>query len=484
MENTPEKNQLPPARRNGSHRTVTFSRLWRDVVDSIAGSKADFTDITLGRAILMLSIPMVLEMVMESIFAVVDIFFVSKIGADAVAAVGITESMLTIVYSIAVGLSAATTAMVSRRIGEKKPKEAGVAAMQSIVASIAVSLVIGAVGIFFASDLLRLMGASASVVAVGHTYTGIIIGSNVIIMLLFIINAVFRSSGDAAVSMRVLWLANIINIVLDPCLIFGLGPFPQLGVQGAAIATTIGRGTAVIYQFVLLARGKGRIKVNFRHFKFDFKVMKRLWKLSMGGIGQHIIATSSWIGMVRIIAEFGSEVLAGYTIALRIVFFSLLPSWGLSNAAATLVGQNLGAKKPERAEKAVWITGFINMGVLGIIAAFFIAFPEFFIRIFISDPQVVGYGATCLRIVSFGYLSYGFGMVMVQSFNGAGDTATPTKINLFCFWMFEIPLAWGLAMPGGVKENGVYIAIVAAETMMSLLGIWIFRRGNWKKREV
>jgi len=465
-------------------RRVKIARLWKDIIESIAGSKQDFTSITLGRAILLLSIPMVLEMVMESVFAIADIFFVSKIGSNAVAVVGITESLLTIIYSIGLGLSAATTAIISRRIGEKDSKGASVASVQAIIAGAFVSVLISVFGILFAHDLLKLMGASSEVIQSGAAYTSIMLGGNMVIMLLFIINAVFRSAGDAAISMRVLWLANIINIILDPCLIFGLGPFPELGVKGAAIATTIGRGIAVVYQFLLLFRGRGRIRLTFKHFTFDFKVMKQLIRLSLGGIGQSIIATSSWIGMVRIIAIFGSEVLAGYTIAIRIVIFTLLPSWGLGNAAATMVGQNLGAKKSQRAERSVWIAGFINMAILGIFAVFFIFIPDFFIGIFIKDPRVIGSGADCLRIISYGYLSYALGMVLIQAFNGAGDTLTPTKINFFCFWLLEIPLAWLLALPLGMAEKGVYIAIVVAESMIAVVGIYLFKRGKWKKREV
>jgi putative MATE family efflux protein len=463
---------------------IKIKGLWRDVVESIKGTKQDFTNINLGRAILLLAIPMVLEMIMESIFAVVDIFFVSKVGSDAVAAVGITESVMFIIYSVGGGLSVATTAMVARRVGEKNAEGASIAAIQGILAGFTVSLPVALLGIFFASDLLKVMGASPGVVETGYLYTTVMLGSNGLIMLLFIINAIFRSAGDAAISMRVLWLANIINIILDPCLIFGLGPFPELGVKGAAIATAFGRGSAVLYQFYLLFKGKGRVKINLEMFKPNFYVMKRLLYLSLGGIGQSLIATTSWIGLVRIINEFGSQVMAGYTIAIRIVIFSLLPSWGLSNAAATLVGQNLGAKKPERAERSVWMTGFINMAFLSFVGILFILFSESLLRLFISEPNVVSNGVVCLRFISYGFPFYAFGMVMVQAFNGAGDTATPTKINFFCFWLLEIPLAWFLALPMAVKQVGVYIAIIVAEAIMTLAGILIFRRGKWIKRQV
>lgn len=463
---------------------IKMKELWRDVVESVKGTKQDFTNIRLGRAILLLAIPMVLEMIMESIFAVVDIFFVSKVGSDAVAAVGITETLLIIIYAIGSGLSVATTAMVARRIGEKNPEAASTAAIQAILVGFAVSLSFALPGIFFASDLLKLMGAAPGVVETGYLYMTVMLASNGLIMLLFIINAIFRSAGDAAISMRVLWLANIINIFLDPCLIFGLGPFPELGVKGAAIATVFGRGSAVIYQFYLLFKGKGRVKINLNMFKPNFYVMKRLLYLSLGGIGQSLIATTSWIGLVRIITEFGSQVMAGYTIAIRIIMFSLLPSWGLSNAAATLVGQNLGAKKPDRAERAVWLTGFVNMAFLSFVGIFFILFSQSILQLFIREPNVVSNGAVCLRFISYGFPFYAFGMVMVQAFNGAGDTVTPTKINFFCFWLLEIPLAWFLALPMDVKQVGVYIAIVVAEVAMTLAGIIIFRRGKWKKRQV
>ena len=461
-----------------------LKRLWRDILEAISGTDQDFTKGRLGRAILLLSIPMVLEMVMESVFAVVDIFFVSKLGAHAVATVGITESMMTIVYAIAMGLAVGTTALISRRTGEKNLEGASITAFQAIATGMLVSLLIAIPGASFASKLLTLMGADDEMVREGFMYTGIMLGGNGIIMLLFIINAVFRSAGDAVISMRVLWIANLINIILDPLLILGIGPFPELGIKGAAIATTIGRGTGVAYQFWLLFNGHGRVKLKVRHMFIQVGVLWQLIRLSLGGIGQSLIATTSWIGLVRIIAEFGSEVLAAYTIAIRVIIFALLPAWGLSNAAATLVGQNLGAGQPDRAERSVWLTAKVNMVFMGFVAIVFIIFPGFFIRIFIDDPDIIASGAICLRIIAYGYVFYAMGMVMVQALNGAGDTGTPTLINLFCFWMLEIPLAFFMALRWGVGENGVYWAIIIAESIMTLIAALTFRRGKWKLRKV
>jgi putative MATE family efflux protein len=461
-----------------------FKSLFRDVAEAVSGSEQDFTEGKLGRAILLLSIPAILEMVMESIFVIVDIFFVSKLGADAVATVGLTESLITIIYAIAIGLGTATTSIVSRRIGEKNPDAASIAAIQAILTGLIISLLIAIPGIIFASDLLRAMGASGQIVNNMSGYARIMLGGNFVIMMLFIINAIFRSSGDAAVAMKVLWIGNIINIVLDPCLIFGLGPFPQMGVMGAAVATTIGRGTAVLIQFYLLFYGKKRIQLSFKHIVIDFRIMFKILRLAIGSIGQSLISTSSWIALVRIISIFGSEVVAGYTIAIRIIGFTILPSWGISNATSTLVGQNLGAKKPERAERAVWVTGWVNMIFLGLIGLILVLFPEPFIRMFIDNENVIKSGVLGLRIVSIGYIAYGLGMVLVNSFNGAGDTATPLKINIFAFWMVEIPLAWLLAIKLGFKEEGVFIAIVVAETLMTILAWLVFRRGKWKLKEV
>jgi putative MATE family efflux protein len=457
-----------------------ITELFDNIREAVSGTEQDFTEGKLSRAIILLSIPAILEMVMESVFVIADIFFVSKLGADAVATVGLTESMITIIYAISIGLGTATTSIVSRRIGEKNPDSASIAAVQAILTGLIISLLIAIPGAIFAERLLGMMGSSKNIIDNMSGYTRIMLGGNIVIMMLFINNAIFRSAGDAAVAMKVLWIGNIINVILDPCLIFGLGPFPQLGVTGAAVATTIGRGTAVLVQFYLLFFGKKRIRLTLSHLKVDFRIMFKLLKLSIGSIGQNLISTSSWIALVRIISIFGSEVVAGYTIAIRIIGFTILPSWGLSNASSTLVGQNLGAKKPERAEKAVWITSWANMILLGFIGLILVLFPEPFIRLFIDNENVIKPGVTGLRIISIGFIAYGLGMVLVNSFNGAGDTSTPLKINIFAFWLIEIPLAWLLALKLGFEEEGVFIAIVIAESIMTLTAWLVFRRGKWK----
>jgi len=465
----------------------SFHEFFQDLKEAIGGSERDFTKIPIGKAILLLSIPMVLEMIMESVFALVDIFFVSRLGAEAVATVGITESLMTIIYAIGIGLSVGTTALVSRRIGEKRPEEASVAAVQAIFTGIVVSLVFSAVGLFFAKDLLRMMGASEPTIEMGYMYPTIMLGGNTVIMLLFIINAVFRSSGDAAISMRVLWFANILNMILDPLLIFGIGPFPELGIKGAAVATNIGRGTAVLYQLYLLGKGNYRVKVRANQIVIRLKEMIKLVKLSLGAIGQYIIATSSWIFLVWVVTGLGEDVVAGYTIAIRILLFALLPAWGLANAAATLVGQNLGAKQPDRAERSAWVVGIANMIFLGLVSVIFIAIPESFIRFFIdeiAEPVVMSSGVTCLRIVSFGFLVYALGQVMVNAINGAGDTATPVWINFVAFWLLEIPLAYVFVKVWGLHINGVCYAILIADTALTLIAIAVFRRGKWKLKVV
>lgn len=467
-----------------SHEPLPPAGLWRSVLDALRGVQQDYTQGSIGRAILLLSIPMILEMSMESLFAVVDIYFVSRLGADAAAAVGLTESMLTLLYSLAIGLSLATTAMVARRVGEKDVAGARVAAVQAIALGIFLTVPIALAGTLEAPRLLRWMGAPEPVVASGSGYTALMFGGSITIFLLFLINAIFRGAGDPVVAMRSLWLANLLNIVLCPCFIFGWGPFPALGVLGAAVATTIGRGTGVLYQIAALRRGDSRIVLGLEDLRIVREVIARLARVAAPAIFQFLIATASWLGLVRIIADFGSSALAGYTIALRVIMFTILPSWGMCNAAATLVGQNLGAGRPDRSERSVWRTGLFNMLFLGGVGAAFLLFAEPVIGIFTSDPEVRRYGVSCLRMVSYGYPFYAWGMVMVQAFNGAGDTWTPTWINLCCYWLFQIPLAWALAHPFGLEARGVFIAIAAAESLLAVAGMLAFRRGRWKERRI
>jgi putative MATE family efflux protein len=452
--------------------------------EAIAGSTQDFTEGSIGRAIFLLATPMVLEMMMESLFGIINVFWVAHLGAEATATVGITESLLTLVFAVALGLSTATTATVARRIGEKDNVGASVAAFQSIILGVFASIPVAIIAITFAPQIFHLMDASPAVTQLGSGYAKIILGGNFVIMELFLINAVFRGAGDASIAMRVLWIANVINIVLDPCLIFGLGPFPKLGVTGSAIATTIGRGTGVLFQLWFLFSGKGRVKIDWRQARINIEVMLKMIRISLGGMFQYLVATASWVGLMRMVAMFGDAALAGYTVALRIIVFALLPSWGMSNAAATLVGQNLGARKPDRAERSVWVTGFANMCFLGLVAVTFIIFAERLIGIFTTDPAVVPYGVSALRFISYGYIFYAYGMVMVQSFNGAGDTNTPTVINLCCYWLFQIPLAYSLAVHLGFGANGVFVAITIAESVLAVVSILVFRRGKWKTREV
>jgi len=463
---------------------VPQPRLWDSVREAIRGSHQDFTAGNLKRAILLLAIPMILEMVLESLFAVVDVFWVGRIGANAVATVGLSESMLSLVFAVAMGLSLSTTAMVARRIGEKDPDGAAVAAVQSIALGIAVSLVIGIPCLFLAPRLLQWMGASPDIVNVGTNYTRIVLGGSGVVLMLFLNNAIFRGAGDAAIAMRLLWVSNIINLILDPCLIFGLGPFPRLGVTGAALSTFIGRSIAVGYQFYRLLRGTDRIRILTNQIRLNLEVLLRLVKVSITGIMQFAIAHTSWIGLVRIVSLFGAAALAGYTIAIRVVIFVILPSWGLSNAAATLVGQNLGARQPERAESSVWKTGFYNMLFLGGVGLFFVIFAQPVIRLFTSDPEVFRLGVACLRILSYGNIGYAYGMVMLQAFNGAGDTVTPTIVNFFGFWLLEIPLAYWLAIPLRLGPNGVFFSIVIAEGAIAAASILLFRRGKWKLRQI
>jgi putative MATE family efflux protein len=465
-----------PAPRTYRIRTV----IW----DSIRGVSHDYTKGSLRMAIVLLAIPMVLEMAMESVFAVCDIFFVSRIGTDAMATVGLTESLLTLLYAVAIGLAMATTAMVARRIGEKRPDAARVAAVQSLWLGLAVAIVIGVPCFIYAPRLLELMGASAGIVETGVSYTRIMLGFNVVIVFLFLNNAIFRGAGNAAIAMRALWLANGINIVLDPCLIFGLGPFPEMGVQGAAVATTIGRGLGVVYQFYCLRAGSGSISLAGSWPKVDLAILRRLVRVSVGGIGQFLIATASWVILMRLVAPFGSAALAGYTISIRILIFAILPSWGLANAAATMVGQSLGAGKPERAEQAVWISGRYNMYFLGAVTVLFVSFAPWLVQLFTQDPEIVPVAISSLRILSYGYVFYAWGMVLGQAFNGAGDTATPTWINFIAFWIIEIPLAWWLSTSTSIGLDGVFWSVLTSDMIFSVIAALVFRRGGWKNVQV
>lgn len=450
----------------------------------LSGAEIDFTKGSIKRAVFLLAVPMILEMVMESVFVIVDIFFVSKLGSDAVTAVGLTESVMTLVYAVAAGLAIATTALVSRRIGEKETDKAANSIFQAILTGLLASLPVLFIGLFYSEDILRLMGASEKVVNIGTGYTTIMFTGNVVIVLLFIINAAFRSSGDAIVAMVILGIANLLNIILDPIFIFGWGPIPAMGVKGAAVATTIGRGVGVLIQLYILFFGTRKIRLTLKHLTVQIRVVISIVKLSLGSLFQNIIATTSWIFLVRIMAEFGSVVVAGYTIAIRIVIFALLPAWGMSNAASTLVGQNLGAKMPDRAARSVWVTGLSNVIFLGIIGVFMAIFSKYFVQLFIDDHDVVEIGAQALRYISYGFAAYALGMVLIQSFNGAGDTYTPMFINVICFWLTEIPLAWFLAIHQGMGEKGVFISVLISETFMTVLSLFIFRRGRWKLKSV
>jgi putative MATE family efflux protein len=462
-------------------RSLTF---WSSVREALRGSHQDYTSGSLNRSILLLAIPMVLEMVLESLFAVVDVFWVGRLGANAVATVGLTESLIALVFAIGLGLALSTTAMVARRIGEKDPEGAAIAGVQAIIIGLIVSLGMGIPAAIFAPKLLELMGATPAIVTEGSGYARIALSGCGAIIMLFLNNGIFRGAGDAAIAMRLLWVSNIINLVLDPCLIFGLGPFPHLGITGAAIATFSGRTIGVLYQFYRLMKGSERIRVLARHLRFNMVVMLRLMRVSLTGMMQFAIANASWIFLVRIVSEFGSVSVAGFTVAIRIVTFFVLPSWGLSNAASTLVGQNLGAKRPDRAAQAVWRTAFYNMLFLGSIGIFFIVFATPVVKLFVDDPAVIPIAALALRTFSCGNVGYAYGMVMLQAFNGAGDTFTPTIVNFFGFWVVGLPLAWWLAIDLHVQAEGAFLAIVVAECTMAVVGIMLFRQGRWRRQRI
>jgi len=461
------------------------SRSWWSIVRaSLRGEAHDYTSGSLPRAIWLLAIPMVLEMAMESTFAIVDVFFVAKLGDEAVAAVGVTESMLTIVYAFGIGLAMATTAFVSRRIGEKNVAGAVRGATAAVALGVGIGVVLGLPCAVFAPELLGLMDAPAGVIAAGAGYTRVILGGNLVVLLLYLNNAIFRGAGDPSLALRALVLANGINIVLDPCLIFGLGPFPALGVTGAGVATLIGRSSGLAYQLWMLRRGVGRITLRGAAARVELPIVRELVRLSLGGVGQLLIATASWVALMRIVAPFGSEALSGYTIAIRIIVFALMPAWGLSNAAATLVGQNLGANRPERAERSVWLTGRYNMVVMLAVTALFLALAPVLVSAFTIKPETHAIGVRALRTLAYGYVFYAWGMVVAQAFNGAGDTLTPTRLNFFCFWCFQIPLAWSLAGPLAFGPDGVFWAVCVAESVLAVWAILLFRRGRWKEARI
>ncbi len=462
----------------------SFSRRRSFLREALAGSNQDYTEGSLSRGIALLAIPTMLEMAMESTFGVVDAFWVARLGADSLAAVGLTEGPVALVFSIALGLSMAATATVARRIGEKDPEAAATAAGQAIVCGAAVGIATGLAGVFLAARLLGLMGAPASVIHTGSGYARIVLGGNVAIVMLFLINGVFRGSGDAAAAMRTLWLANLINMALDPCFIYGFAFFPRLGVTGAAVATTIGRSIGVIYQLAVLFRGKSRVRLALLNLRPDWPVMGRLLRVGSTAMLQYFISTASWVSLARINALFGSAAIAGYTLALRIILFALMPSWGIVSAAATLVGQNLGARRPERSERAVWVAGVYNMSFLAAVAVCFFTAARPLVGLFTTDAAVAPVAVACLRYLSLGYPFYAWGMIMEQAFNGAGDTATPTWMNFFCYWLLQIPLAWLLAEWAGLGPRGVYLAICIAESVLALVGIACFRRGTWKLAKV
>ncbi|WP_276166538.1 MATE family efflux transporter [Zobellia alginiliquefaciens] len=463
---------------------ITFKRLFQYFIVAVTGKETEFTTGSIRKAIFMLSIPMILEMMMESIFAIVDIAYVSQVSVNAVATIGLTESVVTLVYAVAIGLSMAATAIVARRIGAKDIKGAQEAAVQAIALGVLVSVIVGVLGVFYAKDILALMGAEPDLIAEGYGYTQLLLGGNITILLLFLINAIFRGAGDASVAMWALVLSNGLNIILDPIFIFGWGPIPEYGVMGAAIATNIGRGTAVLFQLAVLFFGWSRIKIGFKDIVIRFSVMFNLIKVSLGGIAQFLIGTSSWVFLMRMMSEFGSEVLAGYTIAIRVMLFTLMPSWGMSNSAATLVGQNLGAQQPERAEKSVWKTGKYNAIFMGVVSVIYLLFAYDIVAWFNTNPIVVENGGLCLQIIAIGYIFYAYGMVVTQAFNGAGDTGTPTKINLIAFWLFQLPFAYLAAITFNLGAMGVFIAITAAEVLLAIISMIWFKKGNWKKVSV
>jgi putative MATE family efflux protein len=465
-------------------RARTAKRVARLVREALHGTAQDYTEGPVGRALILLAVPMILETVLESLFAVVDIFFVAHLGADAIATVGLTESMMSLIYAVAIGLGIGAAAVVSRRIGEHDPRRASHAGAQAILLGVLVSLPIAILGLTVAPGLLRVLGASAEVQRTGAGYTRVLLGGNVAVLLLFLVNAVFRGAGDATIAMRSLWIASGCNMILGPLFIFGVGPFPRLGVTGAAVGTTIGRSIGVAYQMRRLAHRDGRLAIRRADLVPDVRSFASLIRLSGSGVLQILIGTASWLALIRVLATFGSVVLAGYTIGIRVIVFALLPSWGLSNAAATMVGQSLGARKPDRAERSVWMAAFYNLWVLGTVGLVFVILAPSIIGLFTADPLIQPWGVGCLRIVSAGFVFYAFGMVVSNAFNGAGDTWTPTVLNLVCFWLLEVPLAWVLSRRTPLGPDGVFAAIAIAFSTLAVTSALVFRRGRWKSRVV
>ncbi|MFD2033877.1 MATE family efflux transporter [Belliella marina] len=465
-------------------KSIAKRSFWYQLKQAIKGTEEDYTRIDMRKAIFLLSVPMILELVMESTFAVVDIYFVGKLGSSAVATVGLTETYLFLLYSIGMGLSMAVTAIIARRTGEKEKDKAAISAVQAIFLALFASIPFTILGIFFSKEMLAVMGADAWAIEHGYRYTQWMLGTNAVIMMLFVINAIYRGAGDAAIAMRILWISNGINILLDPLLIFGWGPIPAMGIEGAAVATTIGRGIGVAIQVWLLFKGGKHIKILLRHLSWNGKMMLNIFRTSLGGIGQMIIAMSAWIFIMRILADIGSEAVAGATIALRVMLFTLMPAWGLSNAAATLVGQNLGADQSDRAESAIWKTGTYNMIFLVAVSIVYFIYAENLMGIFTADMEVILIGSKWLRILSYSFFIYGWWMVSVQAFNGAGDTVTPTKINVVFFWMIQIPLAYTLAITFDWGYSGVFWAIFFSESSVGLFTLWLFTKGKWKTVKV
>ena len=467
-----------------SHEEQPVSSLWRDIVDSIKGKPRDYTQGALGSAILLLALPMLIEMMGQSLFGLVDAYFVAKLGTTALSVVTLTEALLMIVFAIAIGFSMGTTALVARRVGEGDVPAASRTAWQSILVGIALAIVVAIIGVTGPRFLMGLMGASPEMLEAGSTYFAIVFGANITIVLLFLINAIFRGAGDASLAMYSLWIANGINIVLDPLLIFGLGPIPALGLEGAAIATAIGRGIGVLFQLWILFSGHGKIGIDLRRLGIDPALMWRLIRVSAMGVLQFAISTLSFVFLAVIMARIGEAALAGHTIAVRLITFVLLPAWGVSNAAATLVGQNLGAGKPDRAERSVWITSFVNMCILGVVGLVFVFAAEPIVAVFQVEPEVLAIASSCLRIMAYSYVFWAFGMTTVMAFNGAGDTTTPMWINLFVYWVVQIPLAWLLAMTLGYGPQGVFATVAICQTLLAVVGVLLFRRGKWKTRVV